>query len=413
AQEIDSLKRRVKKLEKRQKSKTHRLKRLYKVGLSARVESYDEECLGEENASKQGRNIAAIDADKEITLVDETTKDQGRVESYDEECLGEENASKQGRNIAAIDADKEITLVDETTKDQGRFDDQEILIRSAAATTTTAATTLTISIDEITLAKALIEIKTSRPKAKGIVMQEPSETLTPTPIVSSQQPSKEEEQEQLTDDEKARLFMQLLKKRRKFFAAKRAEENRNRPPTKAQQRSLMCTYLKNMDGWKTRALKNKLFADIQDLFKKRIKDENESAELNKMLKNFGREDLEVLWRLVKTRFEKVQPVDHMDSFLMHNLKTMFEHHVEDNVWKNQQELVKVKNWKLYDSCGIHCVTMKNTLYYLLVEKMYPLTHHTLHQMFNDVKLQVDYECEMAYELLGLVRRQFREGYVVE
>nr|GEV72061.1 hypothetical protein [Tanacetum cinerariifolium] len=41
--EIDSLKRRVKKLEKKQRSRTHKLKRLYKVGLTARVESsYDE-----------------------------------------------------------------------------------------------------------------------------------------------------------------------------------------------------------------------------------------------------------------------------------------------------------------------------------------------------------------------------------
>nr|GEZ68642.1 hypothetical protein [Tanacetum cinerariifolium] len=55
-----------------------RLKRLYKVSLSARVESSDEESLGEEDASKQRRNIADIDADKEITLFDETTEDQGR-----------------------------------------------------------------------------------------------------------------------------------------------------------------------------------------------------------------------------------------------------------------------------------------------------------------------------------------------
>nr|GEW06448.1 hypothetical protein [Tanacetum cinerariifolium] len=61
---------------------------------------------------------------------------------------------------------------------------------SAAAITTTAATTPTISMDEITLAKAVIKLKTSGPKAKGIVMQEPSETPTPTSIVSSQQPSK-------------------------------------------------------------------------------------------------------------------------------------------------------------------------------------------------------------------------------
>ncbi|GKB66760.1 hypothetical protein Tco_0928172 [Tanacetum coccineum] len=130
----------------------------------------------------------------------------------------------------------------------------------------------------------------------------------------------------------------------------------------------------------------------------------------KMLKNFDREDLEVLWSIVKARFKKTEPVNYMDTFLHLNLKTMFEHHLEDNVWKNQQGLVKVLNWKLYDSCGVHCVTMQNILYYLLVEKMYPLTKHTLHQMFNDVKLQVDYECEMAFELLRLVKKQLKEGY---
>ncbi|GJR17302.1 hypothetical protein Tco_0965829 [Tanacetum coccineum] len=92
----------------------------------------------------------------------------------------------------------------------------------------------------------------------------------------------------------------------------------------------------------------------------------------------------------------------MDNFLLLNLKTMFEHHVEDSVWKNQQGLVKVLNWKLYDSCRVHCVRMQSILYYLLDEKMYPLTNHTLHQMFNDVKLQVDYEYEMAFELLRLL-----------
>nr|GEW68195.1 hypothetical protein [Tanacetum cinerariifolium] len=78
---------------------------------------------------------------------------------------------------------------------------------------------------------------------------------------------------------------------------------------------------------------------------------------NKMLKIFDKEDLEVLKGLVKDRFENVMPVNHMDSLLLHNLKTMFEHYVKDNVWKNQQGLVKVKNWKLYDSFGVHCVTM--------------------------------------------------------
>ncbi|GJZ17318.1 hypothetical protein Tco_0553441 [Tanacetum coccineum] len=66
--EIASLKRKAKKLKKKDRSRTHRLKRLYKVGLTARVESsYNKESLGED-ASKQG-SIDAIDADEEITLI--------------------------------------------------------------------------------------------------------------------------------------------------------------------------------------------------------------------------------------------------------------------------------------------------------------------------------------------------------
>nr|GFA19729.1 hypothetical protein [Tanacetum cinerariifolium] len=42
--------------------------------------------------------------------------------------------------------------------------------------------------------------------------------------------------------------------------------------------------------------------------------------------------------------------------------------------------------------------------FLLVEKMYPLTHFTLEQMMNDVRLEVGDESEMSMELLRLVRR---------
>ncbi|GJW82437.1 hypothetical protein Tco_0146412 [Tanacetum coccineum] len=31
-------------------------------------------------------------------------------------------------------------------------------------------------------------------------------------------------------------------------------------------------------------------------------------------------------------------------------------------------------------------------------------------MFNNVKLQFDYECEMAFELLRLVKKQLKKGY---
>nr|GEY25877.1 hypothetical protein [Tanacetum cinerariifolium] len=79
------------------------------------------------------------------------------------------------------------------------------------------------------------------------------------------------EQKELNEEEKAKLFMEILEKRRKFFVAKRIEDKRNRPPTKAQQRILMCTYLKNMDRWKPKSLKNKSCAKIQELFDKVMK----------------------------------------------------------------------------------------------------------------------------------------------
>ncbi|GJW57536.1 hypothetical protein Tco_0104267 [Tanacetum coccineum] len=79
------------------------------------------------------------------------------------------------------------------------------------------------------------------------------------------------EQEKLSIKEKSKLFVQLLKVRKKHFATIRTKEKRNKPPTKAQNRNTMCTYLKNMAVYKHNLLKNKSFDDIQKLFDKAIK----------------------------------------------------------------------------------------------------------------------------------------------
>nr|GEY65215.1 hypothetical protein CTI12_AA443780 [Tanacetum cinerariifolium] len=67
--EIANLNKRVKSLERKRKSRTLGLKKVYKVRLSARVESFaDEESLGEEDSSKHER-ISDIDANQDIYLV--------------------------------------------------------------------------------------------------------------------------------------------------------------------------------------------------------------------------------------------------------------------------------------------------------------------------------------------------------
>nr|GEW67828.1 ribonuclease H-like domain-containing protein [Tanacetum cinerariifolium] len=80
-----------------------------------------------------------------------------------------------------------------------------------------------------------------------------------------------QEQEELSDAQKATLFQQLLEKIRKQLAAKRAEKKRNKPPTQAQQRKIMCTYLTNMEGYTLKQLKLKEFDRIQEMFDKAFK----------------------------------------------------------------------------------------------------------------------------------------------
>ncbi|GKD72093.1 hypothetical protein Tco_1330375 [Tanacetum coccineum] len=71
AAEITKLKERVKKLERRNKSRTPGLKRLRKVGRTARIESSEDEGLGaQEDASKQGRKVTDLDADADEVEVE-------------------------------------------------------------------------------------------------------------------------------------------------------------------------------------------------------------------------------------------------------------------------------------------------------------------------------------------------------
>ncbi|GKA48444.1 hypothetical protein Tco_0741402 [Tanacetum coccineum] len=228
-----------------------------------------------------------------------------------------EDAFKQGRKIVDLDADADVTLVDEA---QGRnddylmfdtrvFDEHEVEVKKAVSTaevTTVSATTTTI--DE--------------PKARGVVVQEPSEFRTTTSsqlphakdkdkakTIQPEKPLKKKDQilineeiaqklqaqlnaeleeeeklakqreedaniakwdnvqamihadyelaarlqaqehEELIVEEKSKLFVELMDKRKKHFARLRAEEQRRKPPTKAQKRNQICTNLNNMAGF--------------------------------------------------------------------------------------------------------------------------------------------------------------------
>ncbi|GJT29878.1 uncharacterized mitochondrial protein-like protein [Tanacetum coccineum] len=300
AQEITSLKLRVKKLEKKGGSRTHKLKRLYKVGRSARMVSSDE---------------------AKITLVDETHGRYGNDIMFDVSDL----------------AGEEVFVAEQGVHDSKKGGVAQV---GTVATTVSTASTIPVRVAlitdvKITLAQALAELKSvkptttasTRPRANGLNCQRKINSSLMRKwlkgyklnLINKQEMIKREkadkvgkanialketwddihakieadcllaerlqarEQEELTIEERAKLFQQLLEKRRKFFAAKRPEEKRNKPPTRAQQRSIMSTYLKNMAGYKHNQLKNKSFSDIQKLFDKAMKRVNTFVDVDTKL----------------------------------------------------------------------------------------------------------------------------------
>ncbi|GJT71375.1 retrovirus-related pol polyprotein from transposon TNT 1-94 [Tanacetum coccineum] len=421
ANEIASLKRRAKKLEQKKKSRTHRLKRLYKVGLTARVESSRDEDLGED-ASKQGRRINAIDADEDITLVN----DDADKEMFDVDALDGEEVIVVGKNENVVEEIVDAAQIFTTaTKDKVEIDKEEIIARVEEE-----------KIDEANIAWDDIQGKVDADYQLAEKLQA-------------------EDQKQFIIKEKATLFKELLEQRRKHFVAKRAEEKRNKPLTKTQQKKIMITYLKNMEGWKHKDLKSKDFDSIKELFdkafirvnmfvdfrteliegsskrageeleqestkKQKVDEDKDTTELqslmefipdeeevvidvvplankspsivdwkihkegkkiyyqivraneksqmyrvfSKMLKSFTMEDLEDLYKLVKANYESTRPVEDLDLVLWNDLKTMFEPHVEDKIWKLQQRY-KVLSWKLFDSCGVHCLSLQSGMIYML------------------------------------------------
>ncbi|GJW39458.1 hypothetical protein Tco_0065303 [Tanacetum coccineum] len=300
-----------------------------------------------------------------------------------------------------------------------------------------------------------------------------------------------------------------MNKRKKHFAILRAEEKRRKPPTKAQKRNQMSTYLKNMGGYKHNQLKSKSYKEIQKLFdnemrrvntfipmdsevvkskkgteesskgaedelesdkskkaesseekpkgnrKKMLVEEDDEVELKKhlvivkdneiaidaiplatkppmiieykllkegimvhfqwiiadgsskryssmirMLQDIDKEDLETLWKLVKTKHGDIRPEDEHERVFLGDLKVMFEPNTRSEVWRNLQGYT-LNVWKLYDSCGVHFVRFGNVHIFMLIEKRYPLTPITITNMLNK-KLQTDHFNEMCYQLLKLM-----------
>ncbi|GJT22747.1 hypothetical protein Tco_0892684 [Tanacetum coccineum] len=200
-------------------------------------------------------------------------------------------------------------------------------------------------------------MKSAKSKAKGVTMQEPSKSGTrvrvPPPqiypkdkekakMVEPEKPKKmkdqieydvdEQEREELIIEERSKLFVELMNERKKHFARLRAEEQRRKPPTKTQKRNLM------------KVIRVGNHTEVYHFF-------------DDMLKAFDKDDLVMLWSLVKEKFNSTEPIDHKEREIWVELKRLFEPNIDDELWKLQKNIHDL-TWRLYDSCGVHHVSIE-------------------------------------------------------
>ncbi|GJR26842.1 hypothetical protein Tco_1103074 [Tanacetum coccineum] len=436
--EITRLKLRVKRLEKKRKVRTPQpmKSRLFK----GKVKTSTNKSLGKD-ASKQGRND---DKSEELNLTD----------GADTEVIVKDKGS----------GEKGCSTVDQVSTARPEVSAASVPVNVSATTPSTPPTTTTIFGDEdLTIAQTRVKIRSEKAKEKRKRSCKAALTEEFDEIQAKIDADHElavrlthEEQEKYTIEERAKLLAEFFERRKKQLAAERAEAIRNKPPTRTQVRNKMIIYLKHMGKYTHQQLKHKNFEEVQKLYEREKKlindfkpiddDSQQQAESTKKRPRANsKEESSKKQKLEEDNdTEKEELRDSMDvvprddvaidveslatKYLIVDWKT---HILNENIMYYQ--IIRAdgssKNYKIFcemlddfdrqDVIDLH--RLVNERYeitspkgydlllfaiHMMIEKKYPLTQEMLSRMLNR-RLEVDYESEMAFELLRFTRSQLQ------
>nr|GEX67484.1 hypothetical protein [Tanacetum cinerariifolium] len=367
---IDSLQRRVKKLEKRNRSRTHKLKRLYKVGLSARIGSTGEKESLEQEVVSTTATTETITTE-EITLAQalealKTSKPKVKEIVFHEPCksttttISSKQSQEKGKRIMMEEPVKpkkkdQIRLDEEAAlKLQAEFDKEERLARERAKKEQDSNIVLIEHgmIFKQRLMLIIIWLKECKHKnKKSCLMQKRLHYFNNSAFKRVN--TFEDIKTELVKGKEKRAGKELIQEKEVAIDA---------IPLAVKSSRII--------DWKIHKEGNKSYYQIV-----RVDGKSQMYMIfSQMLKSSDREELKNLYKLVKARYGSTRPVDGMDYLLWSDMKTMFEPHVEDE---------------------------------MLVEKKYPLTPPTLSMMLEK-KLQIDFESKMAYQLCKLIKKQLKK-----
>nr|GFA86376.1 hypothetical protein [Tanacetum cinerariifolium] len=358
----------VKKIEKRNKVKVLKLRRLQRVGSNQRIDTSDDTMM--DDVSNPKGMIADMDDDADVVL--EEAKDVTVDAKDDQDADVHENADIQGRTAESqaqiykinLDHANKVLSMHEEESEPTELQEVVNIVTTAKIITefvTAASITITAADVPIPAAATAAPILTAAPsrRTKKVVIRELEAELNRT----------------IDWDE---VINHVNKKAKEDPAVKRYQALKRKPQTEAQARKNMMIYLKNVVGFKMDYFKRMSYDDIRPIFevkfnsnvdflqktKEQINEEESRAvkrinetpvekaakrqklddENNKpyykikradgshqlylsflsLLRNFDREDLEALWSLVKERFTTTKPKNFFDDFMLITLREMFE-----------------------------------------------------------------------------------------
>ncbi|GKD91106.1 hypothetical protein Tco_1366613 [Tanacetum coccineum] len=81
------------------------------------------------------------------------------------------------------------------------------------------------------------------------------------------------------------------------------------------------------------------------------------SSMIRMPQGIDKEDLEALWKIVKSKYSDIRPENEFERVLWEDLKVVFEPDKRSDVWRILQGYM-VTIWKLIDSSGVYFVSKK-------------------------------------------------------
>nr|GEW38750.1 hypothetical protein [Tanacetum cinerariifolium] len=294
--EITKLKTRVKKLERANKVKALKLRKLRKVGTSQRIESSND--IDMEDVSNQERMIAELDRDEGIALMDDEGEEK---KAEDAQVAGDEQVKGRQAEIYQIDIDhasKVLSMHEDKPEVQEEVEVvttakliTEVVDAISESVTAANATITAVPAATITIAPVRVAVASTK-RRKGLAIRDPEEestAKTPTEtkskdkgkgiMVEEQKPMKKKQQvemdkayarklhEELNQDIDWDVAIDHVKQKYKEDPyVQRYQVMKKRPQTEAQARKNMIMYLKNTTGFRLDYFKGKSYDNIRPIF---------------------------------------------------------------------------------------------------------------------------------------------------